>query len=92
MSRLARLLPNRDNAERRLVLSEVLGQPVAVRMMQYRIRQLKRQQALTDAQTSSNKVASHQSADTNHLTSRTMTSPTQNPTEYTPTPTDESHG
>jgi hypothetical protein len=34
MSILKRLLPTEDNIARRLILSEILGQPVAVRLMQ----------------------------------------------------------
>ena len=43
MSTLKRLLPTQDNAERRLILSEVLGEPISIRMMKLKIQQLHKQ-------------------------------------------------
>ena len=39
---LKRLLPTEDNVARRLILSEILGQPVAVRLMQQYARKQKK--------------------------------------------------
>ena len=57
MSTLKRLLPTQDNAERRLILSEVLGEPISIRMMKLNIQQLhKQREALPATSPSHSKI------------------------------------
>lgn len=58
MSILKRLLPTKDNIARRLILSEILGQPVAVRLMQqHALKHKQMQRSQTTQHVSSNESA-----------------------------------